>query len=354
MQAISRNTLEEYSRLLSYKSQIEVMQSVEQFYKAETYHVRSSTSKNGINICNLEQAIKGIGVLVFNMERGVHLNEIIEFLKYNNLVQPFDVILANELDQGCFRSANKDIAREIADFFGLNYVYGLEFIELVNKDDDKGFHGNAIFSRFPIKKSKVIRLSEKYNWYFDRQKRIGGRNAVLAVLNVYGRNIGFASIHLENRTSPEGRRNQMEQIYKEAERFFGDMPVVLGGDLNTNTFDGRKTEDIWKMVRSLESERRSVREVAKYEKLLEDALRYGYSCLPQDNGFTRRKPLPDGSYLPLRLDWIMLKKLYASESRTISTETRDFNFVKDDMSLYRFDKKEISDHNAVWANVFFK
>lgn len=38
---------------------------------------------------------------MFNMERGVNLPEIQEFLRDCPDIQPFDVILANELDDGC-------------------------------------------------------------------------------------------------------------------------------------------------------------------------------------------------------------------------------------------------------------
>ncbi|MFR7893245.1 MAG: hypothetical protein ACLU38_03350 [Dysosmobacter sp.] len=66
----------------------------------------------------------------------------------------------------------------------MNYAWGLEFIELVNDENAKGFHGNAVFSRWPIRRAGVIRLPEQYNRYFDRQKRIGGRLAVFAELDV--------------------------------------------------------------------------------------------------------------------------------------------------------------------------
>ena len=45
---------------------------------------------------------------MFNMERGVNLPEIQEFLRDCPDIQPFDVILANELDDGCARSGNKN------------------------------------------------------------------------------------------------------------------------------------------------------------------------------------------------------------------------------------------------------
>ncbi len=83
----------------------------------------------------------------------------------------------------------------------MDYVFGLEFLELVGDGNDKGYHGNAVFSRWPILWAKTIRLPEQYNWYFDRQRRIGGRNAVLAKLDIGENEIGVASIHLENRTT---------------------------------------------------------------------------------------------------------------------------------------------------------
>lgn len=135
--------------------------------------------------------------------------------------------------------AARNTARELAERFGWNYAYGLEFIELVNGEDPKGFHGNAVFSRWPIRRAWTVRLPKQYNWYFDRQRRIGGRCAVLAELDVGGRPLGVASIHLENRTHGEGRRLQLEAVLRAAEKLLPGIPVVLGGDLNTNTFDGR-------------------------------------------------------------------------------------------------------------------
>ena len=58
---------------------------------------------------------------------------------------------------------------------------------------------------------------------------------------------------------------------------------------------------------------------------------------------------PDGSFLPLRLDWILLKGVTASESRMISTAKEDLTYAKPGSALERFQGAELSDHNAVWA-----
>ena len=202
MQGIPLNERKRLGALLDDRPQTEVMAMIPQFSQAETDNFVAPPAK----------IPEALGVLMFNMERGVNLPEIQEFLRDCPDIQPFDVILANELDDGCARSGNKNTDRELAQAFGLNYAWGLEFIELVNDENAKGFHGNAVFSRWPIRRAGVIRLPEQYNWYFDRQKRIGGRLAVFAELDVGGQPVGAVSIHLENRTHGEGRKAQMAAI----------------------------------------------------------------------------------------------------------------------------------------------
>jgi len=327
--------------LLETQSQDVVMARIPQFFRAEM--------DNFIPMPAV--APESLGVLMFNMERGVHLKEIVEFLRDCPDIQPFDIILANELDDGCARSANKNTARELAGAFGLNYAWGLEFIELVNDENEKGFHGNAVFSRWPIRRAGVIRLPEQYNWYFDRQKRIGGRLAVFAELDVAGKPLGVVSIHLENRTHGEGRKVQMAAILEGVETELPNMPVILGGDLNTNTFDGRDKEDINDIAGSPEMRRRCLEDVFQYEDLLPMCAEAGYEIVPHEPRLTRRKPLPDGSYLPLRLDWILLRGLTSGESRMVSTAKEDLVYSRPGSALAAFTGKELSDHNAVWAMV---
>ena len=325
--------------LLDTCSQAEVMARIPQFARAESDNFAPVP----------EKAPDQLGVLVFNMERGVHLEEIREFLRDCPDIQPFDLILANELDDGCFRSGNQNTARELASAFGLNYAWGLEFIELVDERNEKGFHGNAVFSRWPIRRAGVIRLPEQYNWYFDRQRRIGGRLAVYAELDVGGKSLGAVSIHLENRTHGAGRKAQMQAILEAVDRELAGMQVILGGDLNTNTFDGRSKEDIGDIAGSPALRRRCLEDVFAFEPLLPMCAEAGYEIVPDEPRLTRRKPLPDGDFLPLRLDWIMLRGLKAGESRMVSTAREDLTFARPGSALERFPGKELSDHNAVWA-----
>ena len=232
----------------------------------------------------------------------------------------------------------------------MNAVFGLEFIELVNGADPKGFHGNAIFSRWPIRRAQVVRLPEQYNWYFDRQRRIGGRLAILAELDVAGTPVGVGTIHLENRTHGPGRQAQLETVLAKADALFPGMPVILGGDLNTNTFDGRDKDAIQAVAGSPELQRRCLEDVASWESCLAAAEKAGYRLLPDKAVATRRKPLPGGGHLDLRLDWLLVRGLETGESRTISTRREDCGFAPAGSTLAAFTGEELSDHNAVWVS----
>ena len=224
---------------LEQESQDAVMHDIAQFAEAEIV----KTYAGGV------PRTPALHPLVFNMERGVCLAETVDFLTDCPDIQPYDLILANELDFGCARSGERDTTAEIAKTLGMEYVFGLEFIELA--DAALGFHGNAVFSRWPITWAEVFRLPEQYNWYNDRQKRIGGRNAIFVKLDVGGQEVGAVSIHLENRTDGAGRRVQMKAVLDEVERVFPGIPVVLGGDLTPTPLTGatRRPSSIWASTR---------------------------------------------------------------------------------------------------------
>lgn len=124
-----------------------------------------------------ETVPEALKIAVFNIERGMRFDATVDFLQTCPALRDADLILANELDDGCVRSGNQDVSANLAKALGMNYAFGLEFIELANPDDPKGFHGNAILSRWPIQWAEVLRLPEENNWYFDRQRRIGGRRS---------------------------------------------------------------------------------------------------------------------------------------------------------------------------------
>lgn len=330
-------------------TQEEVMAMIPQFSLADVHNLAPVP----------QETADMLNVLAFNMERGVHLDALGDYLESCPGVQPFDVILGNEMDDGCVRSGDRNTAGELAKRLGMNYVYGLEFIELVNEHDSKGYHGNAIFSRWPIKQAKVLRLPEEFNWYFDSQKRIGGRLAILAELDVAGRSVGVVTIHLENRTTEAGRGRQMDAILQTAEEMFPNMPVILGGDLNTLCCNGRNIGELYDIVGTEAFLQRCFVEVAEREPCLKNALQAGYKAVPescrecgdelvQELG-TCRDMICKEKKAVFRLDWLLLRGTKAEEVRVISTLRSNCSFAKPGSALEQFEGVELSDHNAVWV-----
>lgn len=349
MNGIRNEERQRLGALLDKASQVEVMGMIPQFSQADVHNL-APMPQDKPDILN---------VLVFNMERGVHLDALGDCLETCPGIQPFDVILGNEMDDGCVRSGNRDTAAELAKRLGMNYVYGLEFIELVNGEDVKGHHGNAIFSRWPIRQAKILRLPEEFNWYFDSQKRIGSRLAILAELDVAGRSVGVVTIHLENRTTEGGRGCQMAAILQAAEEMFPDMPIILGGDLNTMCCNGRNTGELYDIVDTEAFLQRCFVEVTEREPCLKNALEAGYKAVPEIRGEqsgelvqklgTCRDMIRKEKKVVFRLDWLLLRGAEAEEVRVISTLKSDCGFALPGSALERFEGVELSDHNAVWA-----
>lgn len=341
MDAINPNKKVQLAEQLNTNSQAKVMSLIPQFSEAK------------IHVCKecKPHSIENIHALVFNMERGHNWREIIDFLKYSPDIQPFDLILANELDDGCTRTGEVDVTREIAEALNMHYVYALEFVELMQTTASKGYHGNAILSRYPIRWAEVFHLPEENNWFFEKQKRIGSRNAIFAELDVGGRPLGIASIHLENKTSETGRRRQMQAICDRAKELFSEeTPILLGGDLNTNTFDGRDIDAIQWLADHPDLLQKRVEKPENYESLLIASEDSGFEFRESAcKGITRRKPLPDGKSLELLLDWFLSRGLEVIDSRIISTLTKDCQFAPSGSALAELQTEELSDHNAVWA-----
>ena len=332
-----------FAARLEQETQESVMRDIAQFSEADIVDTWASEPP----------ACAEVHAMVFNMERGVHIDEAIEFLKDNPSLQPFDLILANELDFGTARSGEKNTAEEVAKALGLSYVFGLEFIEL--KDAALGFHGNAVFSRWPVKWAEVLRLPEQYNWYYDRQKRIGARVAIVCSLDIGGREVDPVSVHLENRADSEGREAQMAVVYDEIKKSFApDTPVMIGGDLNTNTFDGNDIPGFTKLFNDPERLAKHMAAVEKYERVLPQAEENGFSYREfSSTEGTRRKPMPGGKSMLLKLDWLMARGMECVDHGTVSTETKDCTWAEPGSALAKFTGPELSDHNACWADCRF-
>lgn len=189
-----------------------------------------------------------IGVAAWNVERCLFPVDTAAHLAPHGL----DVILLSEVDSGMSRTGQRNTTAEMADALGSAYAFGVEFFEMglggaterqFCKDDfnELGWHGNAILSTAPFLDTKLIRLDEDGHWFVPSelytpdpdQARIGGRMAVAAVIDSVSGPICFVSTHLESNSDAEFRHAQFQVLLDAVDAFAPDLPVLIGGDLNS-------------------------------------------------------------------------------------------------------------------------
>lgn len=188
-------------------------------------------------------------VVAYNFERGMQLDRQIMLLKKHPDFAGADIILASELDRGCSRTGYANVPLELARALDLNYVYGVEYIELpreshkdVNKIATICEHGNAVFSRHPISSVAQIRHRESFDWYLppgpgrnNNEPRLGGCMAIAADITIAGTSTRVYSVHFDSGLEYSSMRgSQAAEIVEHARGFMG--PVVVGGDMNTITY----------------------------------------------------------------------------------------------------------------------
>ena len=207
------------------------------------------------------------------------------------LLKRADVIVLNEVDWGMKRTDYRNVAADLAAALRMNYAYGVEFVEVdpialgteefeevssedraklkthitVDKSRYRGLHGTAILSRFPLENVRLEPFEHQpHDWYkaerdsvkpleagkrkaselvfrekVQREVRRGGRMMLTAEIAderfPEGR-MTIVATHLEDKTKPEGRRKQLEELLNRISAV--NATVVVAGDMNTSTHDG--------------------------------------------------------------------------------------------------------------------
>ena len=168
--------------------------------------------------------------------------------------------------------------------------------------------------------------------------------------------VGAVSVHLENRADSEGREAQMAVVYDEIKAF------VRAGHAG---HDRRRPEHQYVRRQRHPGLHRAVqrpgaplpstwRRVEKYERVLPQAEENGFSYREfSSTEGTRRKPMPGGKSMLLKLDWLMARGMECVDHGTVSTETKDCTWAEPGSALAKFTGPELSDHNACWADCRF-
>uniref|UniRef100_A0A7S2M1N7 Endonuclease/exonuclease/phosphatase domain-containing protein n=1 Tax=Skeletonema marinoi TaxID=267567 RepID=A0A7S2M1N7_9STRA len=194
-------------------------------------------------------------VIEFNAERGKR------WLESAELLRDADVIILNEMDIGMARSDQQHTTRLMAYFLGMNYAWGLEFVELTlgdqgdrnNIDSSEqnfhGLHGNAILSKCKITNTTIFRnqvgsyFSHKPNTINAKglEKRLGGRMIMLGRIMVNGTSVVIGSTH-----KLKGLREEVkEYIHTSPTVIAGDQAQSFCGDVGLNVIQSDPKHHTW-------------------------------------------------------------------------------------------------------------
>ena len=187
-----------------------------------------------------------VRVLSWNIERGTRLPGVKELLAEHPLAREADIILLNEVDRGLARSGNRDVCLELARHLRLHMVFGNGYLALapgplpegqMESTNQVGMHGNAILSRHPMLQAECFSVPVTSDRHDCPDRRLGHKKGLWARVLTPAGPLAVASIHLDSNTSPERRGWQMQGVLRHLQRRGVTERILLGGDLNTSTFD---------------------------------------------------------------------------------------------------------------------
>lgn len=176
----------------------------------------------------------------WNIERGVRQTKILQALR-GPLAADFYVL--QEVDWQTRRTGYRNVAAELARELGMNYVFGIEFEELAQERNGlPAFQGQALVSRFPISRARVLRFRHQLHDWGPRwqprwawlQPRRGGRMALIAEIQWGNQTWVIYNTHLESKANDAGRAKQIREILEDIHAHYTpETPVIVAGDLNT-------------------------------------------------------------------------------------------------------------------------
>ncbi len=183
--------------------------------------------------------------VAWNVERGIAYPALAQSLKTHPQLADADLMLLTEVDIGMGRSHNRDVPRQLAAELGMGYVFANQHIVLCSGDAterDHGrpntlaLHGCALLTRYPIRRFLAVPLPEFRDKFHVVEKRLGTKRALMCEVELPCGRTTVVVAHLDPFSPPRHRGRQI-QIIADALARFGGRQVLLGGDLNTNTYD---------------------------------------------------------------------------------------------------------------------
>lgn len=167
-------------------------------------------------------------VVTWNIKYGLRFDRVLEEIRRLDA----DVYLLQEVDVFCHRSGNRNVAKDLADAIGTNWVFAGEFQEIGQSTGRvPALTGQAILSKHPITEAAAVpfRAQAWARWHLNPvQPRRGGRLALdarIGGLHVY-------NAHLESGGNNALRRKQLDDILASDARDRPAAAALIAGDFN--------------------------------------------------------------------------------------------------------------------------
>ncbi len=195
------------------------------------------------------QPRRSVRATAWNIERGMRLEEIIRSLGEHPVLKESDLLLLTELDYGMVRTGNRFVAKEIAEALDLNYAFATCYLNLnrgtgletlIEGENAQALHGNSLFSRYPISQVHAIALPNGKDKMNGSEKRLGCQRAVVADIDHPLGAFRAVTLHLDAHSTQRHRCFQMKLVLDHLEKLSPRLPVVIGGDWNTSTYNSRR------------------------------------------------------------------------------------------------------------------
>ena len=227
-----------------------------------------------------EACLRGGGgrvrVVAWNVQRGARFEALLGALRDDPVLAEADLLLLSEVDCGLGRSANRNVARDLAAALGMSYAFAPSYLTL---EDDWGENrggvantlalaGTAILSRAPILAAENVDLPELRDKFSSSERRLGKKRALLVEVRLPAGPLLVGACHLDASASPLQRTLQLGALLDRVDAWVqlrvdaradarseapGDggggecpddrrpraarRPAIIGGDFNSSTHD---------------------------------------------------------------------------------------------------------------------
>lgn len=190
---------------------------------------------------DLKTAPSSFRVLSYNIHHGEGIDKKIDLQRIAAVIKESkaDIVGLQEVDRGVERTDRRDLPKELAKLTGMKVYFERNIIY------QGGDYGNAVLTKFPIKKKKNTHY--KMLWP-DEQ-----RGVIQVFLNVHGKDLLFMNTHIDYRPDDAERLLNAEEMRKIIAAA-GKTPVILCGDFNSSPGSSTHNKikefmsDTWELV----------------------------------------------------------------------------------------------------------